>query len=162
MVTFESDGSLTFRVYLPHAESVELVADFTSWTTRRLALTKERSMKVAGGRMAAAMASDGAGEKGAEEHTGWWTIKVRCPEGDHAFSYLVDNQWWLPDYAAHGVKRNEQGNWTSLLFVPPKPRLLERIERRTRSLPDREERTEAKAETGLRVVAGTALAGRVA
>ena len=27
MVTFESDGSLTFRVYLPHAECVELVAD---------------------------------------------------------------------------------------------------------------------------------------
>lgn len=120
MVTVERDGSLTFRVYLPHARSVELVADFTAWGTGRLALKRE----CAPGDESVADAEPG------QCCEGWWTITTQAPDGDHAFSYLIDEQWWLPDYAAHGVRRNEHGHWTSLLFVPPKPSILERLRQR--------------------------------
>jgi 1,4-alpha-glucan branching enzyme len=98
MVTVERDGSLTFRVYLPNAQSVELVADFTDWASKRVPLQRE---------------ADARGEQG------WWRTQCRCPSGEHSFSYLVDDHWWFPDYAAHGVRRNQYGNWTSLLVVPP-------------------------------------------
>jgi 1,4-alpha-glucan branching enzyme len=143
MVTVEIDGSLTFRVYLPHAQTVELVADFTDWGTGRLALTRESPADDAfsaivddadGGDVEDDADADLAGElqDASTSERGWWSVRVHAPDGDHAFSYLIDNQWWLPDYAAHGVKRNEQGHWTSLLFVPPRPRLMERLgERRS-------------------------------
>jgi 1,4-alpha-glucan branching enzyme len=126
MVTVENDGSLTFRVYLPHAQRVELVADFTHWGEGRIPLTREQRLS---GEM------DGAAPEEAETMTatseeGWWVVCTTAPDGDHAFSYLIDDQWWLPDYAAHGVRRNAEGHWTSLLFVPPKPQLVERISRR--------------------------------
>ncbi len=127
MVTVELDGSLTFRVYLPHAESVALVADFTDWGTGRLALVREEAEPT---HIDWDTEEPGcAGERAATEH-GWWSIRVHAPDGDHAFSYLIDDQWWLPDYAAHGVKRNEHGHWTSLLFVPPTPRMAERFNHR--------------------------------
>lgn len=147
MVTFESDGSLTFRVYLPHAESVELVADFTEWSESRIALKREEHGRPRGDRgMKDLDGLAGTPETGSR---GWWSIRAQPPEGDHAFSYLVDSQWWLPDYAAHGVKRNEHGNWTSLLFVPPPPRLLERLGRR-RSLA-REDVHDTRLEAAMRM-----------
>jgi 1,4-alpha-glucan branching enzyme len=125
MVTFESDGSLTFSVYLPSAESVELIGDFTDWATRRLSLARKLEDLAAVGPVSRFRALDGSTKTHAAE-SGSWTIAIRVPEGEYAFSYLVDNQWWLPDYAAHGVRRNAEGSWTSLLFVPPQPRLLRR------------------------------------
>lgn len=143
MVTVEPDGSLVFRVYLPHAQSVALVADFTSWGDGRIPLEREHGPVA--GRTAGAAASDRAlttpprafdrdddasrpdrALPATPEPDGWWIIRTRAPEGDHAFSYLIDNHWWLPDYAAHGVQRNAEGRWTSLLFVPPAPRLAAR------------------------------------
>jgi len=151
MVTFESDGSLTFRVYLPHAESVQLVASFTEWSEGRVALEREEAGRARGRGL-----TDEHVQSGPNTDTnatpggrGWWSIRVQAPEGDHAFSYLVDNQWWLPDYAAHGVKRNEHGNWTSLLFVPPPPRLLERLGKRR--IFEREGRNESRLEVALRI-----------
>jgi 1,4-alpha-glucan branching enzyme len=129
MVTFESDGSLTFRVYLPHADSVSLVADFTSWEERAVPLCRERAPDE-NNRLVQLNLDIESLDYQLASQCGWWSVNLRAEDGDHAFSYLVDSQWWLPDYAAHGVKRNEQGNWTSLLFVPPTPRILERIDRR--------------------------------
>ena len=127
MVTVERDGSLTFRVYLPHAQRVDLVADFTDWGTGRVALRREDEEPT---RIDwDAEAGDGSDRQDGPE-LGWWSVRVQTPDGDHAFSYLIDDQWWLPDYAAHGVMRNAEGHWTSLLFVPPKPRLVERLARR--------------------------------
>ena len=127
MVTVECDGSLTFRVYLPHAQSVDLVADFTDWGTGRLALAREDPEPT---RIDWDTELAGRIPERSEPECGWWSIRVHAPDGDHAFSYLIDDQWWLPDYAAHGVKRNEHGHWTSLLFVPPTPRLAERFNQR--------------------------------
>lgn len=128
MVTVEHDGSLMFRVYLPHAQRVELVADFTDWGTGRLALRREEDVEPTHIDWDAEE-TEAADDRG-ERDQGWWSIRVLAPDGDHAFSYLIDDQWWLPDYAAHGVMRNAEGHWTSLLFVPPKPRLVERFARR--------------------------------
>jgi 1,4-alpha-glucan branching enzyme len=141
MVTLENDGTLIFRVYLPHAQSVELVADFTHWGEGRMALQREHAPA---GRHAEGTPHDhpieGEFRRGEEDsqadelandpEQGWWTIRTKAPDGDHAFSYLIDDQWWLPDYAAHGVKRDSEGHWTSLLFVPPTPRLTARLEKR--------------------------------
>jgi hypothetical protein len=53
------------------------------------------------------------------------------PDGDHSFSYLVDGQYWMPDYAANGLHRNEYGRWTSNLCVetPRRPRTPARFAR---------------------------------
>lgn len=90
----ESDGRLSFQVYLPHAEHVDLVGDFTEWEKQPIAMTRGR-----------------------DREDGWWLAECRVPEGDHAFSYLVDGQYWMPDYAASGLHRNEFGRWTSNLCV---------------------------------------------
>ncbi len=129
MVTVEQDGSLSFRVYLPHAQRVELVADFTDWGAGRLALRREHE-ELEPARIDWDTSESESPSQRDEREEGWWSIRVLAPDGDHAFSYLIDDQWWLPDYAAHGVMRNAEGHWTSLLFVPPKPRLVERSARR--------------------------------
>jgi 1,4-alpha-glucan branching enzyme len=123
MVTIERDGSLNFRVYLPHAQSVDLLTSYADWEKGRLPLEREP-------------ATDDARPEDVLPggHTGWWCVKTHAPEGEHAFSYLVDDQWWLPDYAAHGVRRNEYGNWTSLLFVPQPTRLVARAEKQRAAL----------------------------
>lgn len=90
----ERDGRLSFQVYLPHAEHVELVGDFTEWEKRPISMSR-----------------------GHDNDEGWWTADCRVPEGDHAFSYLVDGHYWMPDYAASGLHRNEYGRWTSNLSV---------------------------------------------
>ena len=96
MLTLHDDGSVTFRVYAPHAECVELLADFTGWERGGLVMSR--------------------GEEDGER--GWWSLRVSPPRGDHAFCYLVDGRCWMPDYAAHGVERNAYGNLVSLVTVP--------------------------------------------
>jgi 1,4-alpha-glucan branching enzyme len=91
MITAQSDGTTRFRVYLPHASTVELVGDFTNWRDGRLAMTRE--------------------------HPGWWDITIPVSNGEHHFCYLVDGHIWLADYAAHGVKLNGYGGWISRLQV---------------------------------------------
>lgn len=94
MVTENNDGTFTFRVYDPHATSVEIVGDFT-----------------AGG---PGLAMD-------REEDGWWCATVRLPAGDHTFRYLVNGHCAMPDYAAGGLARDGEGNWVSCLHVPPQP-----------------------------------------
>lgn len=91
MVSNSPDGTCGFRVYLPHAAKVELLGTFTDWRERRIAMTRR--------------------------HPGWWEAAVAIDAGEHEFCYLVDNSVWLADYAAHGVKLNSYGSWTSRLSV---------------------------------------------
>lgn len=85
---------IRFQIYLPHAERVELMGDFTNWEAQPIEMKR----------------GDGDG-------SGWWTAECDIPEGDHTFSYLVDGHYWMPDYAASGLHRNEYGRWTSNLTV---------------------------------------------
>ena len=94
----ESTGCMAFQVYLPHAQRVELVGDFTGWEHRAIPM-----------------------HRGEGDDNGWWKTDCRVPAGDHSFSYLVDGRYWMPDYAAHGVHRNEYGQWTSNLTVHGSP-----------------------------------------
>ena len=91
MIATLDDGSIRFRVYLPHAAKVELLGDFTDWRDRRVPMTRC--------------------------NPGWWEAIVRVPSGEHNFCYLVDSSIWLADYAAHGVKLNGYGGWISSLNV---------------------------------------------
>lgn len=95
MITADPSGVVTFRIYAPHADQVELLADFSHWERGRYPMSR-----------------------GEGDDEGWWYVTALVPEGDHAFVYLVDGRCWLPDYAASGVKRNEYGNWVSLISVP--------------------------------------------
>lgn len=91
MISTLPDGTVRFRVYLPHASSVELVGDFTDWRERRIPMQRQ--------------------------NPGWWELTAEIAAGEHQFCYLVDGNIWLADYAAHGVKLNGYGGWTSRLCV---------------------------------------------
>jgi 1,4-alpha-glucan branching enzyme len=91
MVLTTHTGECEFRMYLPHASYVELVGDFTGWQDRPVTMHRDAD--------------------------GFWNVRLRLPEGEHSFSYLVDGRTWMPDYAASGVARNPFGNWTSRLVV---------------------------------------------
>ncbi len=103
MVTIHTDGRVQFRVYLPHAESVELMSSVNDWAQSTPLQRKNE---------------DGSSPCTTEDWNGWWHADVDgLDAGEHSFSYLVDNTYWLPDYAAHGVRRNSFGNWTSVLVI---------------------------------------------
>lgn len=91
MISTLADGSIRFRVYLPHAASVQLLGSFTDWRDSPIAMTRE--------------------------NPGWWEATVPIASGEHQFCYLVDGAVWLADYAAHGVRLNSYGGWTSRLAV---------------------------------------------
>ncbi len=95
MISTLDDGSVKFRVYLPHAAKVELLGNFTDWRERGVPMTRT--------------------------NPGWWEVTVPVPAGEHSFCYLVDNSIWLADYAAHGVKLNGYGGWMSRLCVEQEP-----------------------------------------
>ncbi len=91
MVQLQVDGSVQFELFMPDADKVSLAASFTDWQERAIAM------------------------RGPED--GWWTLRLHLPPGEHEFQYLVDDEIWLADYAAHGVKRNRYGMWISLLTL---------------------------------------------
>ena len=93
MIIVERNGLVTFRVYLMHAENVELVGSFTDREHGHAWLNRAAN--------------------------GWWSICLHLPPGEHEFSYLVDDRFWVPDYAAAGLKRTPDGQLVSLLSMPP-------------------------------------------
>ena len=104
MVSLTDSGRCVFKMYMPHAGSVELLGTFCSWKAER---------------------DEGAVELERDDE-GWWTARVNLPEGDHEFCYLVDGRTWMPDYAAGGVRRNSTGRWVSLLSVPASAQTIDR------------------------------------
>lgn len=99
MTTLEADGTVTFRVYLPHASHVHLTGTFNGWSTTSHPLNRENG-------------------------DGWWRLQAHVPSGEHDFQYLVDGREWLADFAAFGVARNEFGGWVSQLIVSEEPTRL--------------------------------------
>lgn len=93
MIAIESDGTVKFRVFLPHAAQVEVVGDFTDWRRRRVAMKRE--------------------------YPGWWSVTLRIEPGQYTFGYLVDGSIHVADYGAHGVKLDADGKWVSSLTVRP-------------------------------------------
>lgn len=90
MIVLEPDGQVTFKVFLPHASTVELVGDFTDWQRRRFTLKRV--------------------------YPGWWTATIPVPAGEHRFGYLVDGAIQIVDYGAHGVSLDGD-RWVSRLLV---------------------------------------------
>lgn len=95
MISFQHDGSVLFKVFLPHASTVEVVGDFTDWMRGKLAMSRH--------------------------YPGWWTLNHNVDPGEHAFCYLVDGSIHLADYAAHGVALDAAGKWMSTLRVATEP-----------------------------------------
>jgi len=95
MVIMNSPGELKFRVYLPHAQCVDLTGDFNRWTPGVQAMGADESMP----------------------ERGWWMAELRLSAGEYRFAYLVNHACWMPDYAAHGVERDSDGRWVSVVKV---------------------------------------------
>jgi len=91
MVKSDTDGSVEFAVYLPNASRVELIGDFTEWCEHPRSLSRDAS--------------------------GWWRGRETLPTGDYLFCYLVDGVARIPDFAASGICRNQEGGWVSQLRV---------------------------------------------
>jgi hypothetical protein len=91
MIIENNDGSISFLVFRPGAQGIELRGDFTRWHENPIPLRR---------------AADG-----------WWTVSLRLEPGDYLFNYLVDGREWLPDYAAHGIRPSGYGGWVSQLCV---------------------------------------------
>jgi len=92
VVSIDQSGVATFRVFLPDAQRVQLVGDFTRWQEAAIEMLREPC--------------------------GWWRAQASPAAGEYEFQYLVDNETWLPDYAAHGLVRGPFGGWQSRLQVP--------------------------------------------
>lgn len=93
MITTDPDGQVQFKVFLPHAASVEIAGDFTDWHRGRIPLRRV--------------------------YPGWWVGSVAIEPGEHSFVYIVDGAIQLADYAAHGVRMDDGGRWISSLQVYP-------------------------------------------
>ncbi len=91
MVLLQRDGWVKFEMFCPSAGQVRVVGTFAS-----------------GCQSMVPMSSDG---------DGWWTVRLQLEPGAYEFLYLVDDDIWLPDYAAHGVSRSRSGQWISRLEV---------------------------------------------
>jgi hypothetical protein len=125
MISFTTDGEVLFEVYLPHAQDIQVLGDFTNWEDSPVMMLR-----------------------GPIPDDGWWRATRKLSPGTYSFSYLVDGRNWMPDYAAAGVRRNASGRWTSVLQV--EARIVEEpvadvrfveVPGRVRVRPDREERT---------------------
>jgi 1,4-alpha-glucan branching enzyme len=90
-----ADGVVSFRIYLPDAEAVLILGDFTNWRSDPILMHRTAG--------------------------GWWEAEAQVPPGDHLFSYLADGERWIPDYAAHGLRANRYGGWVSHLSVQGAP-----------------------------------------
>lgn len=99
MISRNLDGSIAFRVFLPHAAKVELLGDFTDWRARPVPMHREAP--------------------------GWWSADLPIAKGEYNFCYLVDSSIWLADYAAHGVKLNGYGGFVSRVEVGDAPAKVE-------------------------------------
>jgi len=91
MITVKPTGTILFEVILHDAERVEILGDFTDWG--RSPIQMERR-------------SDGV-----------WSSALSIAPGVHHFRYRIDGWRWITDFAAHGVSRNEFGDWNSRLCV---------------------------------------------
>lgn len=91
MITQTPEGCVSFRVFMPDAQRVQLVGTFTGWRDRAIDMQRE----------------DG----------GWWCADMPLQAGDYEFQYLVNDQTWLADYAAGGLRLNSYGTWVSLLHI---------------------------------------------
>jgi 1,4-alpha-glucan branching enzyme len=46
-----------------------------------------------------------------------WEVAIELPPGEHLFRYFANGNWYT-DYAAHGIERNPQGQYNSVVSVP--------------------------------------------
>lgn len=91
MVHENPDGTMTFEVFIPAAQTVHLVGSFNLWSRHAAPLTRSG------------------------DHA--WVTTLRLSPGEYSFQYLVDQEQFLADFAAHGVELNAYGLWTSILRV---------------------------------------------
>ncbi len=91
MVHVDETGKTTFRFRHGTDGPVFLAGDFCAWQTDHLPMRRA-----------------GRAE---------WILMVRLPPGTYEFRYVADGQWFT-DYAAFGVRRNDLGDFNSIVRVP--------------------------------------------
>lgn len=83
--------ALTFALYAPTAESVELIGDFTGWE----GLHMQR--------------------KDPDRDTGRWIIAIKLAEGRYEYGFLIDGNQWVADPTALAHRPDGFGNENALL-----------------------------------------------
>ncbi len=109
MITLQDNGQVTFEFFRPEAQEVHLVGSHNDWSHSKHPLQSQGN--------------------------GWWTTTLTIDPADYTFKYLVDQQTWYADFAAHGLEADGLGSWQSILTVPEvtatiaRPELLNVTER---------------------------------
>lgn len=93
MILIEHDGTVTFRVRLPGATSVELVGAFDGWHEQRIPMELDAD--------------------------GCWHLTLTLCAGEHLYRYLIDGCYWILDAVAHGTRTTADGIEMSRVWVPP-------------------------------------------
>jgi hypothetical protein len=83
-----------FVIYHPDVNKADIVGDFTRWSPI--------PMKKIG-------------------DSGYWAITLKLPEGEHRYSYLVDNNRQIPDPTVLAQEQDDFGGENSIINVTPAP-----------------------------------------
>jgi 1,4-alpha-glucan branching enzyme len=88
----QKDGKVTFRFYLPVAQSVAIAGDFNSWGNNKDGQVSDPAVQMK-------MGDDGV-----------WTIAVTIPSGHHTYQFVVDGTKWQLD--PNGAGKDDQNHST--------------------------------------------------
>lgn len=84
-----------FELLAPDARGVSLAGTFNQWNDSALTFSQNAE-------------------------TGVWSLTVPLPPGEHAYSFVVDGNQWIPDPRAHAQVDDGFGNTNSLIVVGPR------------------------------------------
>jgi len=88
----QKSGKVTFRLYLPPAQSVAIAGDFNAWGNNKDGTVTDKSVQM---------------KKGDDDV---WTIEVPIPAGHHVYQFVVDGNKWQLD--PNGAGKDDQNHST--------------------------------------------------
>ena len=88
----QKSGKVTFRLYLPPAQSVAIAGDFNGWANNKDGTVTDASFQMK------------------KDDDGVWSIEVAVPTGHHVYQFVVDGNKWQLD--PNGAGKDDQNHST--------------------------------------------------
>ena len=88
----QKSGKVTFRLYLPPANSVAIAGDFNAWANNKDGTVSDASFQM---------------KKGDDDV---WSIDVTIPTGHHVYQFVIDGNKWQLD--PNGAGKDDQNHST--------------------------------------------------
>jgi 1,4-alpha-glucan branching enzyme len=88
----QKSGKVTFRLYLPPAQSVAIAGDFNAWANNKDGTVTDTSFQMK------------------KDDDGVWSIEVAVPTGHHVYQFVVDGNKWQLD--PNGAGKDDQNHST--------------------------------------------------